>query len=151
MSVVPRERAGSGSALTNTARQVSGALGVAVLGSILAQAYRVQLGPHLSALPSAARGTAAGSITGTQAVAGKLGPAGRVLADAGDAAFVHAMHITTLISAAITLLGVLVVAIWMPGRTVSGKDVVGTNDADTAAAEDAASDAVVAEPIALEG
>ncbi|MBO0786378.1 MAG: MFS transporter, partial [Actinobacteria bacterium] len=40
MSVVPRERAGSGSALTNTARQVAGALGVAVLGSILAQAYR---------------------------------------------------------------------------------------------------------------
>ena len=42
MSVVPRERAGAGSALTNTARQVSGALGVAVLGSILAQAYRTR-------------------------------------------------------------------------------------------------------------
>ena len=55
MSVVPRERAGAGSALTNTARQVSGALGVAVLGSILAQAYRTQLGPHLSALPAPAR------------------------------------------------------------------------------------------------
>jgi MFS family permease len=50
MSVVPRERAGAGSALTNTARQLSGALGAAVLGSILAQAYRTQLGPHLSAV-----------------------------------------------------------------------------------------------------
>jgi EmrB/QacA subfamily drug resistance transporter len=120
MSVVPRERAGSGSALTNTARQVAGALGVAVLGSILAQAYRAQLSPHLTALPAQARGAAAGSITATQAVAGRLGagsPAGRDLAAFADAAFVHAMHITTLISAAITLLGVLVVMIWMPGRS----------------------------------
>jgi EmrB/QacA subfamily drug resistance transporter len=120
MSVVPRERAGSGSALTNTARQVAGALGVAVLGSILAQAYRGQLSPHLTALPAQARGAAAGSITATQAAAAKLGagsPAGRDLAAFADTAFVHAMHITTLISAAITLLGVLVVVIWMPARS----------------------------------
>jgi EmrB/QacA subfamily drug resistance transporter len=121
MSVVPRERAGSGSALTNTARQVAGALGVAVLGSILAQAYRAQLSPHLTGLPAQARGAAGGSITATQAVAARLGtgsPAGRDLASFADTAFVHAMHITTLISAAITLLGVLVVLIWMPGRSV---------------------------------
>jgi MFS family permease len=119
MSVVPRERAGSGSALTNVARQVAGALGVAVLGSILAQAYRGQLSPHLTGLPAAAKGDAAGSIAGTQAVAAKLGagsPAGRDLATFADHAFVHAMHITTIISAVITLLGALVVVIWMPGR-----------------------------------
>src|SRR6516164_5859045 len=40
MDVLPRERAGAGSALTNTARQVAVALGVAVLGSILAGSYR---------------------------------------------------------------------------------------------------------------
>jgi MFS family permease len=127
MSVVPRERAGSGSALTNTARQVAGALGVAVLGSILAQAYRGQLSPHLTALPAQARGAATGSITATQAVAAKLGagsPAGRDLAAFADTAFVHAMHITTLISAAITLLGVLVVVIWMPGH--AGRTVPST-------------------------
>ena len=71
MSVVPREKAGSGSALTNTARQVFGALGVAVLGSILAQVYRGQLNPHLTALPAAARDAAAGSITATQTVASR--------------------------------------------------------------------------------
>jgi EmrB/QacA subfamily drug resistance transporter len=124
MSVVPRERAGAGSALTNTARQVSGALGVAVLGSILAQAYRSQLDPHLAALPAAVRGPASGSITATQAVASRLGTAGRSLAGFGDSAFVHAMHITTLISAAITLLGALVVIKWMPGRTVRAPGVM---------------------------
>jgi hypothetical protein len=116
MSVVPRERAGSGSALTNTARQVAGALGVAVLGSILAQVYRGQLSPHLPALPAAARTAATGSITGTDTVAAGLGRAGLRLDQFGDVAFVHAMHVTTAISAVITLVGALVVLIWMPGR-----------------------------------
>ncbi len=130
MSVVPRERAGSGSALTNTARQVAGALGVAVLGSILAQAYRSQLSPHLAALAPAARSAATGSITATQTVASELGTAGVRLDGFADSAFVHAMHVTTLVSAAITLAGALVVLIWMPGR----------------AAPDAAPVAVTAQP-----
>jgi MFS family permease len=145
MSVVPRERAGSGSALTNVARQVAGALGVAVLGSILAQAYRGQLSPHLTGLPAAARGDAAGSIAGTQAVAAKLGagsPAGRDLATFADHAFVHAMHITTLISAAITLLGVLVIVIWMPVRGTAARSA-----ADAASPASAAEAAGHAEPV----
>jgi MFS family permease len=124
MSVVPRERAGSGSALTNTARQVAGALGVAVLGSILAQAYRSQLSPHLAALSPAARSAATGSITATQTVASKLGTAGVRLDGFADSAFVHAMHVTTVVSAAITLVGALVVLIWMPGRTVASPQPV---------------------------
>jgi hypothetical protein len=93
---------------------------VAVLGSILAQAYRSQLSPHLNALPPAARNAATSSITASHAVAAKLGPAGRDLAAFADTSFVHAMHLTTLISAAITLLGALVVIRWMPGRAVAG-------------------------------
>ena len=119
MSVVPRERAGAGSALTNTARQVSGALGVAVLGSVLAQVYRSQLSPHLANLPAGARDAATSSITASQAVAAKLGPAGQELARLADSSFVHAIHITTRFSAAITLLGALIVMRWMPGRTAA--------------------------------
>jgi hypothetical protein len=92
---------------------------VAVLGSILAQAYRNQLDPHLGPLPAAARNAATSSITASQAVAAKLGPAGRQLSEFADAAFVHAMHLTTLFSAAITLLGALVVMRWMPGRAAA--------------------------------
>ncbi len=93
-----------------------GALGVAVLGSILAQVYRDQLNPHLTALPASARDAAAGPITATQTVASKLGGAGARLDSFADAAFVHAMHVTTVISAVITLIGALVVLAWMPGR-----------------------------------
>src|SRR6202000_308389 len=46
MEGLPRERAGAGSALTNTARQVAVALSVAVLGSILFQVYRTSLDPN---------------------------------------------------------------------------------------------------------
>src|ERR1022692_4611693 len=69
MSVVPRDRGGAGSAITNISRQVAVALGVAVLGSILAQAYRTRLTPHLTAVPAAARVTATQSIAQTQAIA----------------------------------------------------------------------------------
>ena len=116
MDVLPRERAGAGSALTNTARQVAVALGVAVLGSILAQSYRSTLSPTLAKLPAGARGTAGESITATQAVAGHLGHAGQFLLDPANVAFVDAMRITTLVAAGIAVLGGLVVMRWMPGR-----------------------------------
>jgi EmrB/QacA subfamily drug resistance transporter len=49
MSAVPREKAGAGSAVNNTVRQVAGALGVAILGSVLAVAFRGDLGSHAPA------------------------------------------------------------------------------------------------------
>jgi hypothetical protein len=44
MTAVPREKAGAGAAVNNTVRQVGGAIGVAVLGSILAVLFRSHLG-----------------------------------------------------------------------------------------------------------
>jgi DHA2 family integral membrane protein (MFS transporter) len=44
MSAVPKEKAGAGAGVNNTVRQVAAALGVAVLGSILAVAFRGNLG-----------------------------------------------------------------------------------------------------------
>jgi DHA2 family multidrug resistance protein-like MFS transporter len=116
MDVLPRERAGAGSALTNTARQVAVALSVAILGSILAEFYRKSLSPSLAHLPAAVRGTASSSITATQAVAQQLGTAGRSLLVPANDSFVHAMHITTLIAAVLVLAGGFVVLRWMPGK-----------------------------------
>jgi EmrB/QacA subfamily drug resistance transporter len=115
MSVVPRDRSGAGSAITNTSRQVAVALGVAVLGSVLAQAYRGQLASHLGVVPPAARGAATASIAQTQAIAQQLGPAGHGLLLAANAAFVHAMHVTSLISVVIAVLGAVAIFAWMPG------------------------------------
>ncbi len=118
MSVVPRERGGAGSAITNTSRQVAVALGVAVLGSILARSYRSRLAPALSAVPAAARSVATQSVAATQAVASRLGPAGRALAVDSDHSFVAAMHVTTLVSGIIAATGAVLIGIWMPGARV---------------------------------
>jgi EmrB/QacA subfamily drug resistance transporter len=118
MAALPRERAGSGSGINSTARQVAEALGVAVLGSVLAAGYRARIDPRLDFLSPAARATAGDSIGATMAVAHQLGPAAKLAAPAG-AAFVSAMHITLAVAAATTLLGVVMVLAWMPGASAS--------------------------------
>src|SRR3954454_9700805 len=50
MSVVPREKAGAGAAVNNSVRQIGGALGVAILGSVLAASYAAHLGDAVDAL-----------------------------------------------------------------------------------------------------
>ncbi len=124
MEVLPRERAGAGSALTNTARQVAVALGVAVLGSILAQGYRSHLSPVLAQLHnSAAASTAGQSITSTQAVAEQLGNAGRFLLSPANVAFVDSMRVTSTVGAAVSLIGAFVVLRWMPGKPKATVDI----------------------------
>ncbi len=151
MDVLPRERAGAGSALTNTARQVGVALGVAVLGSILAQSYHQALSPKLAALPAAARGAAGGSIAGTQAVAAQLGAAGRFLLGPANDAFVSAMHVTTIVAAVIALAGAIVVLRWMPGLSAAPAVAQEITEPDaTDAPGQAAPERAIPQPVALE-
>ncbi|ROQ71061.1 Antiseptic resistance protein [Streptomyces sp. ADI92-24] len=117
MQALPREKAGSGSAVNNTFRQVGGALGIAVLGSVLSAVYRGDIEGHLGALPAAARDTAAESIEATLGIAEKMGPAGAPLVAAAHDAFLDAMHVTAISSAVVALLGAIVVALFLPGRT----------------------------------
>jgi EmrB/QacA subfamily drug resistance transporter len=118
MSSLPRERAGVGSALANTSRQVSGALGVAVLGAVVAAVYRDRVAPALEQLPEQARETARESVAGAYAVAERLGdPA--VIGPANDA-FVAAIHTAAIVSAIFAALATLVVLRWLPGRVRPG-------------------------------
>ncbi|MFJ9208740.1 MFS transporter [Streptomyces sp. NPDC102264] len=116
MQALPREKAGSGSAINNTFRQVGGALGIAVLGSVLSATYRGGIEGHLGAVPAAARDAAGESIEATLGVAEKMGPAGRPLISSAYDAFLDAMHVTALGSAAVALIGAVVVALFLPGR-----------------------------------
>jgi hypothetical protein len=119
MSSLPREKAGVGSAVSNTIRQVGGALGVAVLGSVLSASYRGSMAPHVSQLPVAARGPAQESISGGYAVADRLGAAGRALIGHVNDSFVHAMHYAAIGSAVVALVGLLVVFGWVPRHSGS--------------------------------
>jgi EmrB/QacA subfamily drug resistance transporter len=127
MSALPREKAGAGSALNNTARQVAVALGVAVLGSVVASVYRGDLADRLAALPAGVREAAGQSIEGAHAVAERLGPAGEGLIGPANAAFVHGMHAASVAAAVIAFLAAMVVLRWMPGRApAAGGTAAGT-------------------------
>src|SRR5258708_5914137 len=141
MSVVPRERGGAGSAITNTSRQVAVALGVAVLGSILARTYLAGLAPGLGVLPPSRRAAATQSVAATQAAAAHLSRGGAHLMALAGRSFVNAMHVTTVVSAVIAATGAWLIAIWMPGlRAAARRAEAADSAADTAA--DTAADMV---------
>ncbi|MBZ4323892.1 MFS transporter [Streptomyces huiliensis] len=119
MQSLPREKAGSGSAVNNTFRQVGGALGVAVLGSVLSTTYRDGIAGRLDGVPGLswdARHAAGESIEATLGLAGRLGPAGRDLVAPAQDAFLHAMHVTALGAAGVAALGALVAGVFLPGK-----------------------------------
>ena len=126
MGSLPIFKAGVGSAVNDTTRQVGGALGVAVIGSVLATTYGNQIGDFLSGLglplPQAALESAQNSIG---AVKNGLVPklqemglseqAATVNAEA-NSAFVSAVHWGVLTAAAATFIGVVMVLLFLPAR-----------------------------------
>ena len=128
MSVVPREKAGAGAAVNNTVRQVGGALGVAILGSVLATAYAAGVGRAVDVLPAGSRAEASTSIAATLEAARTAGTQARAagdevalaaavqLEDTARDAFVSAMHVTAVGTAAASAVAAVVVLVWLPGR-----------------------------------
>lgn len=119
MASLPREKAGVGSAVSNTVRQVSAALGIAVLGSVVAAVYRGRIDSATAFLPEDVRHTASESVAGTYGVAEQMGAAGTPLINAANESFIQSMHWAAVGSAIVGLLGVLVVLIWMPRKAAS--------------------------------
>lgn len=117
MSTVPLNKAGVGSAVNDTTREVGGALGIAVLGSITNAVYRDQIDESvLDALPPEAADVVGESIGGAVAVAGQapqpaLGDA--LVAEAGEA-FTSAFH--TSLTAAAVLAAVVGAVVFIAGR-----------------------------------
>ncbi|GAA2592463.1 DHA2 family efflux MFS transporter permease subunit [Dactylosporangium fulvum] len=105
MGELPRDEAGSGTAVTMTLRQVGGALGVALLGSLTAGVYRDRLGP--------APEVAHDSVTAAMAVAARTGD--QALALAARGAFLDAMSAVLFVCAGVVLAGAVLVAVFLPG------------------------------------
>ncbi|BCJ49432.1 MFS transporter [Actinoplanes sp. NBRC 14428] len=116
MAALPREKAGVGSAVSNTIRQIGGALGVAALGAVLSSAYRDDMAGATSALPAAARDAASESISGAYGVAAQAGPAGPALIQSANDAYLTAMHYASIGTTVFALLGAVVAFIWLPGK-----------------------------------
>ena len=126
-NVLPLGRAGAGSAVQNTVRQVFGALGVAVIGTLLATTYASNVAPTLAPLPPAARSVAEDSIIATDrvlTVAASQGATPEQVAQlrlgAYDA-FLKSSHVTSAISASVVLLAALIVGFLLPYIPPPGK------------------------------
>jgi DHA2 family multidrug resistance protein-like MFS transporter len=105
LASVPRKRTGGAASISETGLELGGALGIAVLGSVLTALYRSDL--HLpSRLTGGQRSAAHESVTGGVETGGRLaGATGQQVADAARQAFTDSMHTTMLVAAAIMLLG----------------------------------------------
>jgi EmrB/QacA subfamily drug resistance transporter len=118
MSALPKEHAGVGSAMNDTLRQVGGALGVAVLGSLLSSGYRGDMEATVSSLPADAGHAAGEGVGGAMLVADKVGgQAGDKLAATAEHAFTSAMSSTVLIAAAAALAGSVLAWTLLPRRS----------------------------------
>ena len=116
MAAVPERDAGVGSALNDVSRQLGGALGVAIIGSVVNDAYRSNLADHAGNLPPGALHAAGEGIGIASRVAATLPrDAAAELTRTANDAFIHAINRGFTISTAV-LLAALVVAVTMMPR-----------------------------------
>ena len=120
MGSLPRAKAGVGSAVNDTTRQMGGAVGVALFGSIMASHFRGSITGKLSGvLPPQLFDQVkdnVGQAIGAAQQGGPVRPFASQIVRAADASFVSGLHIVGLVAAAITLLAATGVALYLPAR-----------------------------------
>ena len=128
MGSLPREKAGVGSAMNDTTRQVGGAVGVGLLGSILSSHY----GPNLASAPPARSGAADHRRDSVRRASRRREHAGRCALLRPDhlgrapGKFLSAVCISSIVAALIVMIAVAGVVIWLPARAIDpGRDSAG--------------------------
>jgi EmrB/QacA subfamily drug resistance transporter len=117
MGSLPPAKAGVGSAVNDTTRELGGALGVAVLGSVLSSAYS----SNMQDAPAAARESLGAAV----AIAGSMGgETGAALTALARDSFVDGMGITLVIAAVVALAGSVATFLFLPSRATAPADDV---------------------------
>ncbi|MFF5365047.1 DHA2 family efflux MFS transporter permease subunit [Streptomyces scabiei] len=117
LGILPADRAGSGSGLLMTLRQVGGAIGIALLGSLLAGVFRDRL--DTAGLPASAAETAGDSVVAAHAVAEQAGAAD-LLTSANDS-YVHGMGLVLLVCGCAALVAALLATALLPGTPAASE------------------------------
>lgn len=102
---LPDSKQGVASAVNDAAREVGGAIGIAVLGSVLSGGYRGDIEPHTEGLPPEAAEKASDSLAFVVHGADRLGPAGDELLGVARDSFVSGMHTAMWVAAAVMATG----------------------------------------------
>ncbi len=122
MGSLPLAKAGVGSAMNDTTRQVGGALGVAILGSILASSYSTAMQPLVAPLPPEAAAIASDSIGGALAVAAQIGDSAAPLVAAAKSAFIDGMEASVWVAAGVVLVGAILTWLFLPARPLNEEE-----------------------------
>jgi EmrB/QacA subfamily drug resistance transporter len=119
LGTVPEARAGVGSAVNALVGQLAGALGVAVIGSVMNTVYADRMADVVQKLPPQLAGPAGDSVGAAIAIADGLdGAAGQALAGVARAGFVDALSVGAIVAACVIAVGAVVVARFMPPRNL---------------------------------
>jgi len=102
--------------MNDTTRMVGGALGVAVIGSVLSSSYGEAIAPAVSNLSPSAASAASDSVGAALGVAGRIGPQASELVQAARSAFVESMGNAALVAAGVALLGAMVALFFLPAQ-----------------------------------
>jgi EmrB/QacA subfamily drug resistance transporter len=109
MRSLPLHKAGVGSAVNDTTRELGGALGVAVLGSLVASHFRSSISDAVSGLPAKATHSLAEALQHASAVGGVRGGG---IANAARVSFVDAFDSTLWVAMAVVVVASGIVA-WL--------------------------------------
>jgi Na+/melibiose symporter-like transporter len=110
MSSLPLSKAGVGSAVNDTTREVGGALGIAVFGTIANAAYRSGVDFSGLELPPAVGEAASESVGAATGVAAQVGgPIGTTLVERAASAFTDAFNVAATVAVLILVAGALAV------------------------------------------
>jgi EmrB/QacA subfamily drug resistance transporter len=109
VEALPAGKQGVASAVNDTAREVGGTVGIAVLGSVLNNGYRDGIAQHTTHLPADAAERASDSLAFVVQAADRFGPAGQQLVAAGRQSFVDGFGTTMAVASAVMAFGALVV------------------------------------------
>jgi MFS transporter, DHA2 family, multidrug resistance protein len=130
MAAVPEAQAGVGSALNDTVRQIGGALGVGIFGSIMSSIYASSMSNAVADLPAEIAGAASNQIGAALQVAGQLeGAASGALVTASKQAFIDGASTVYIIAGIVAFVGMVFVWRFMPAH-----DLVLEENEDTAGA-----------------
>jgi EmrB/QacA subfamily drug resistance transporter len=127
MGSLPRAKAGVGSAMNDTTRQMGGALGVAILGSVFATVYRPGITDRLVGVGLSANqlSRARDSIGGALQVASELPAASAArVASIAKSEFVSGMHHAVVVAVAVVVVASIVVFSFLPARASDDQSAV---------------------------
>jgi EmrB/QacA subfamily drug resistance transporter len=120
-SSLPEEKQGVASALNDTVREMGGAVGIALIGSVLNSAYRSNIEPTAASLPPEVAEPVTSGIGGALAVARQMGAEGQALVHASRQAFVDGMAPALYLGAALALAAAVFTAIRGPKTTAEAE------------------------------